>query len=183
MAHDVMTDPLQFLHSADPGLAGLGMSIPAGAATAITNGATRIAGAISQAGSAFRPIAAETLAARRARQLLINRTRGANFEREMVPPLDRVLDRLRPQITLRTKNAKFRVDFMGRHRKTGKIICVDCKSSQTARNTANQEVGYRELGQTGGEIAGAGKDPYLGGTELDPTETWIIRPGGRMPWE
>jgi len=183
MARDLVTDPLEFLHSADPGLAGLGMSLPAGAARAAANGFGGLARAVTRARSAYRSPPPETLAIRRARQLLTNKAKGAKFELKTAQELEPTIADLAPQITLRTKKSgiRVRVDLMGRDRRTGKTVCIDCKSSTTARLTPRQKQGFPEIEESGANVVGEGKRPYTEGFDVEPNKVRIIRPGEPQP--
>jgi filamentous hemagglutinin len=65
---------------------------------------------------------------------------------------------------------------MGRHRVTGKTVCIDCKSSATARLTPRQTKGYPEIEGSGATIAGEGKSAFPGGSAVEPLKVRIIRP-------
>ncbi|MBF0840078.1 hypothetical protein [Streptococcus acidominimus] len=57
------------------------------------------------------------------------------------------------------------------------IKIVDYKSSPTAPLTKNQKKGFPELQDYGGTVVGSGKEPFVGGTVIEPgTRVEIIRP-------
>ena len=58
----------------------------------------------------------------------------------------------------------------------GNIICIECKSSQTARLTENHKVGFPELEKSGAIIVEKGKSGFEGGTIIPLTKVEIIRP-------
>lgn len=80
------------------------------------------------------------------------------------------------EITIETnKGTKVRIDIMAKD-ENGNIKCIECKSSQTAPFTKNQEKGFPELKAEGGTIVGKGKPGFEGGTKIPPTEVEVVRP-------
>ncbi|MCG9537532.1 VENN motif pre-toxin domain-containing protein, partial [Providencia huaxiensis] len=80
------------------------------------------------------------------------------------------------EITIETnKGTKVRIDIMAKD-ENGNIKCIECKSSQTAPFTKNQEKGFPELKAEGGTVVGKGKPGFEGGTKIPPTEVEVVRP-------
>jgi hypothetical protein len=65
---------------------------------------------------------------------------------------------------------------MTRDQVTGKVGCVECKSSATAPFTANQISAFPEIERQGGTIIGRGKPGFEGGRRIDPTQIEVVRP-------
>ncbi|OCG42890.1 VENN motif pre-toxin domain-containing protein [Gilliamella sp. Bif1-4] len=80
------------------------------------------------------------------------------------------------EVTVETANGtKIRIDVISRD-KEGKIVCFECKSSDTAPLTPNQKVGFPDLEKNGGTIIGDGKPGFEGGTKIPPTKVDVVRP-------
>jgi hypothetical protein len=56
-----------------------------------------------------------------------------------------------------------------------KTRCIECKASETARETKNQRKAFAEIEKSGATIVGAGKPGYEGGMN-PPTKVDILRP-------
>lgn len=81
------------------------------------------------------------------------------------------------QVTVKTQSGtKTRIDIMGTN-SSGQVVCIECKSSETAPLTKNQTAGFPEIQQSGGIVVGNGKPGFPGGTAIPPTTVQIIRPG------
>ncbi|MBN8703777.1 MAG: hypothetical protein J0M08_11985 [Bacteroidetes bacterium] len=114
----------------------------------------------------------------KAKQVLQNAEKGANFEKEGIKKLSETQDNVVEQITVKSNKSgvKTRLDAVGTDKATGKVKLTDFKSSSTAPLTKNQKIGYPEIEEAGGIIMGKGKPPYVGGTEIPPTLVDIIKP-------
>jgi hypothetical protein len=65
---------------------------------------------------------------------------------------------------------------MGRDPRTGEPLCIECKSSETARLTPYQKKGFPEIEEGGATVVGAGKPDFPGGTVIPPTRVRVVRP-------
>ncbi len=85
------------------------------------------------------------------------------------------------EITIKTNSpdssgTRIRLDGIGRS-SDGKLKIVEYKSSPTAPLTKNQKKGFPELEEFGGTVVGKGKEPFIGGTVIEPgTKVEVIRP-------
>lgn len=111
-------------------------------------------------------------------QLATNRAAGAQFEQQSIQALEQQgVQDVSSQVTIRTQTGvKTRLDIMGRDPSSGELVCVECKSSDTAPLTPNQSAAFPEIGQSGGTVVGQGKPAFPGGTVIPPTRVQIIRP-------
>ena len=92
--------------------------------------------------------------------------------------LPKTQSQIQPQITVRSNGPsgkKVRLDVLGTDSKTGGIKMTDGKASPTAGLTPNQKKAYPELPKHGGVVVGQGKPPYVGGTNIPPTQVDVIR--------
>jgi hypothetical protein len=120
---------------------------------------------------------AEALAARRRAQLEVNKAAGAAFENKTAAGLERSGADFARQITLDTQSGlQTRIDFLSRSPGTREIRCIECKASETARETANQKEAFKEIADNGATIVGAGKPGYGGGMKIPATNVEILRP-------
>lgn len=60
---------------------------------------------------------------------------------------------------------------------------TEAKSSHTAPLTKNQKQAFPEIEKLGATVAGKGKEPYTGGTQIPPTKVEIVRPKAPHPSE
>jgi hypothetical protein len=121
--------------------------------------------------------AAEQLRAKRAAQLKVNGALGAAFEQASDAKLRASQLEFAPQITVRTPTgAETRLDFVTRDPVSKEIGCIECKGSEKARTTSNQNRAFPEIKQRGATIIGNGKPGFPGGTEIPPTQVQIWRP-------
>jgi len=82
-----------------------------------------------------------------------------------------------PQITVELPSGvQTRLDFVTRNRMTGKIRCMECKSSPTAPMTPNQAQAFSEMEQNEAIVVGEGKPGFLGGMKIPLTRVEIRRP-------
>jgi hypothetical protein len=118
------------------------------------------------------------LAARRRAQLEVNKAAGAAFEERTAAELSQREDiEFARQITVELPSgARARLDFVTRNRVTGEIKLIECKSSATARLTAEQKVAFREMKLHEATIVGEGKPGFPGGMKIPPTQVEIRRP-------
>ncbi len=120
---------------------------------------------------------AEQLAARRRAQLEVNKAAGVGFQNETADDLKRSGIDFAPQITLKTDSGlQTRLDFLAREPGEEKIRCIECKASETARETKNQKKAFAEIEKSGATIVGAGKPGYEGDMKIPPTKVEILRP-------
>lgn len=118
-----------------------------------------------------------TLDERRALQLAANKLAGEAFETQVGDELEAVATELGHELTLQTASgAKTRLDYLFRDPATNAIRCIECKASETAPLTPNQEVAFPEIESDGATIVGAGKPGFPGGTIIPPTRVEVIRP-------
>ncbi|MBF0819118.1 RHS repeat-associated core domain-containing protein [Streptococcus acidominimus] len=110
-----------------------------------------------------------------------NRQKGKRYEEREFPKFkEKQPDAVR-EITIKTnspdsKGTRIRVDAIG-HSTDDSIKIVEYKSSPTAPLTKNQKKGFPELQDYGGTVVGSGKEPFVGGTVIEPgTRVEIIRP-------
>jgi hypothetical protein len=124
---------------------------------------------------------AEELAARRRAQRKANKASGAEFERNSAEKLAALKLEFAPQITVETPSrARTRLDFMARDPMTDKIMCIECKSSETAPIKPGQRRAFREILKDGATIVGKGKPGFPGGMKVSPNQVQIWRPS-RQP--
>jgi RHS repeat-associated protein len=113
----------------------------------------------------------------KAEQLAANAKKGAAYESEVEQAFLRRGFEVGRQITIKTESGvSTRVDIMTRNPATGKIGCVECKSSATAPITTNQARAFPEIQISGGTITGAGKPGFPGGFSVPPTRVDVLRP-------
>ena len=121
--------------------------------------------------------AAEQLAARRRAQLEVNKATGAAFEDQTANGLEQRGASFGRQITLETQSGlQTRIDFLSRDPGEKRIRCMECKASETARETKNQKKAFKEIAESGAMIVGAGKPGYEGGMQIPATRVEILRP-------
>jgi hypothetical protein len=118
----------------------------------------------------------------RAERLEINRAAGAAFEKKQLQIEEEQghVD-VSPQVTVRTTSGtKTRFDIMARDPSSGDILCIECKSSDTAPVRPNQNRAFQEIEESGATVVGRGKPSFPGGTVIPPTRVQIIRPSRKM---
>ena len=120
----------------------------------------------------------EQLKKRRGEQLERNKEQGSTYARKEFSECKRSMGDLVDEITIvTTRGTRFRADAMGTNPTTGEIVILEFKSSQTARLTKNQKIGFKELYESGGKIVGKGKGKFHGGMEIPSgTEVKIRKP-------
>jgi filamentous hemagglutinin len=105
-----------------------------------------------------------------------NAEQGAAYEAKVGAELTTSADVVAPQITVKTASGtRTRVDFVTRDA-SGKISCVECKSSGTAPLTKNQARAFPEIAGTGATVVGRGKPGFSGGSLIPPAHVKIRRP-------
>ena len=115
-------------------------------------------------------------AAKKVEQVAKNNAKGAAFEKQIYQENPKNLVTQAQQVTIKTdSNIKTRVDIIGKN-KNGDIVCIECKSSQTAQLTKNQKKAFPEIEKSGGTIVGKGKPGFEGGTKIPPTKVEVVRP-------
>jgi hypothetical protein len=118
-----------------------------------------------------------TLGDRRAIQLAANKLAGEAFKNQVGDQLGTLGAKTADETTVQTiGGAKTRLDHLFRDPTTNAIRCIECKSSETAPLTPNQQVAFPEIESTGATIVGAGKPGFPGGTIIPPTRVEVIRP-------
>jgi hypothetical protein len=118
-----------------------------------------------------------TLSDRRAIQLAANKLAGDAFESEVGEQLEALRAESEHELTLQTESGvKTRLDYLARDPTTNAIRCIECKASETAPLTPNQEAAFPEIESSGATIVGAGKPGFPGGTIIPPTTVEVIRP-------
>jgi hypothetical protein len=112
-------------------------------------------------------------------QIKMNKAAGDAWEAEATElVLPKTQADIRPQITVNSNGPSrlsVRLDAVGKDRTTGEIVLSDMKASETAPLTRNQTIVYPELERHGGTVVGKGKAPYVGGTQVPPTQVTIMR--------
>jgi len=110
-------------------------------------------------------------------QILKNKIQGDAFEKAVKQKLQKTLDDVVEQITVKTKSGtKTRLDLVGKEKSTNLIKLTEAKSSSKAPLTENQKIAFPEIEKSGATVVGKGKEPYPGGTEIPPTKVDIVRP-------
>ncbi|MGD7247917.1 hypothetical protein ACQCRE_24655, partial [Ralstonia pseudosolanacearum] len=105
-----------------------------------------------------------------------NKAKGDAFENSVAKSYQDQYPEVGQQVTIRTGDGtRTRLDILARDQ-DGKIICAECKSSDTAPLTRNQKSGFPQIEETGGVIVGKGKPGFEGGTVIPPTKVDIVRP-------
>jgi filamentous hemagglutinin len=103
-----------------------------------------------------------------------NAAQGAAWEQAVLNDLQATQTNVVQQITVRTPSGvRTRLDFLGND-VTGAVIATEAKSSATAPLTIRQTAAFPEIQRSGAIVVGAGKPPFVGGTQIPP-ETVIIR--------
>ncbi|WP_231654761.1 hemagglutinin repeat-containing protein [Ralstonia solanacearum] len=109
-------------------------------------------------------------------QVVKNKFVGDAFEAEKFKEFQGRMAESAQQITVRTESGtKTRLDMIGRDA-NGKIACQECKASDTAPMTKNQEKAFPEIESGGAVVVGKGKPGFPGGTVIPPTKIDIVRP-------
>jgi hypothetical protein len=107
----------------------------------------------------------------------LNKTAGATFERTIAEKLSEQRLEFAQQITVETPSgARTRLDSLVRDPVTNEIICIEAKSSKTARVTRVQRRAFNEMLRDGATIVGDGKPGFPGGMKIPPTKVQILRP-------
>jgi hypothetical protein len=125
--------------------------------------------------------AAPTPPVSRADQIKANQAQGAKYADEQAALDSQRLDGFQQEITIRVtdpvtgESVKFRIDGIGRDPDTGKLVLLEYKSSPSAPLTGNQAQGFPIFQNYGGEVVGAGKGDFSGGTVLEPIKQVTIR--------
>ena len=110
-------------------------------------------------------------------QLNQNRIQGEKFENEVLKKLSKTQTNVTKQITVKTiSGVKIRLDIIGEDSVTWKIKISEAKSSAKAPFTTNQKLAFPEISKYGATVVGKGKIPFIGGTQITPTEIEIFRP-------
>jgi hypothetical protein len=118
-----------------------------------------------------------TLAERRAVQLAANKLAGQAFDNQVGGRIAALGVDAGDELTVETQSgARTRLDYLFRDPTTNGIRCIECKSSETAPLTPNQEIAFPEIEASGATIVGAGKPGFPGGTKIPPTKVEVIRP-------
>jgi filamentous hemagglutinin len=117
--------------------------------------------------------------ANEARQLVVNKAAGAEFEAYgKVNILSKSQTDVQPQVTIMSRGPsglKVRVDFLGTDVVTGEMRLSDMKASASAPFTGNQRRVYPEHEIYGGIIVSDSKPPYVRGTLTPPRPVDIFR--------
>ncbi len=80
-------------------------------------------------------------------------------------------------MTVKTQSGtRTRLDLMGRDANR-KVVCTECKASESAPLTKNQKIAFPEIEELGGVVVGKGKPGFPGWTKIPPTKVNVIRPG------
>ncbi|WP_241163376.1 filamentous hemagglutinin N-terminal domain-containing protein [Ralstonia solanacearum] len=109
-------------------------------------------------------------------QVVKNKFVGDAFEAEKFKEFQGRMAESAQQITVRTESGtKTRLDMIGRDA-NGKIVCQECKASDTAPMTKNQGKAFPEIESGGAVVVGKGKPGFPGGTVIPPTKIDIVRP-------
>lgn len=121
-----------------------------------------------------------------AKQVRANAEKGKEFEKQQFEKLLAEEPDTVGQITIKVNETgeRVRVDFASGKVKNGNAISpklTEAKASSTATFTKNQQTGYPNLAKNGGVVVGKGKEPFVGGTQLPPTEVNVARPEGTLP--
>jgi hypothetical protein len=109
-------------------------------------------------------------------KLEANKAAGDAWEREATAKLSDTQTDIRTQITIKSNGPsglRTRMDAVGQE--GSKVKLSEFKASEKAPLTHNQEVVHPELEKYGGTVAGKGKPPYVGGTQIPPTHVDVIR--------
>jgi hypothetical protein len=97
-----------------------------------------------------------TLPERRAVQLAANKLVGETFGNQFGDQLEALGVEKANEVTAQTMSgAKTRLDSLVRDPTTNAIRCIECKSSETAPLTPNQEAAFPEIESSGATIVGA----------------------------
>ena len=112
----------------------------------------------------------------RKQQIEKNRVAGEEYEQKVYDTVKNEMPDVVKQITVKTDSGtRTRIDLIGTD-KSGKIVCIECKASDTAPLTKNQKKAFPEISESGATIVGKGKDSFSGGTKIPPTNVIISRP-------
>ncbi|WP_321959630.1 hemagglutinin repeat-containing protein [Paraburkholderia tropica] len=107
-----------------------------------------------------------------------NKAKGDAFEANRINSYRSgdTIDKIETQVTLQVGDGtKTRMDIMTKD-KAGSIGCVECKSSEKAPLTPNQERAFPQIATGGAVVVGKGKPGFPGGTVIPPTTVEIVRP-------
>lgn len=68
-------------------------------------------------------------------------------------------------------------DMVGKD-KDGNWVCIECKSSDTAKLTKNQGEAFPEIAENGATVKSRNKEGLPYGTRIPPTNVEVRRPSG-----
>lgn len=111
-----------------------------------------------------------------------NRQSGRQAQEERHNELLKTHPETQQEITIRPYDDSGNlVDYNVRVDEINNDFFNEVKASETAPYTKNQQKGYELLQRNGGEIRGAGKPGFEGGTKLGPTPGYTTRSGKTVP--
>jgi hypothetical protein len=111
-----------------------------------------------------------------AEQLEKNKVKSREWEKETEADSVRQGLQVGTQITIQMPSAtRFRADILTRDPVTGRMSCIECKASEKAPLSEQQEKGFSEWKHSPGTIMGKGKPGFEGGLEIPPLEVQIKR--------
>lgn len=111
-----------------------------------------------------------------------NRKKGIKAQEERHNELIKTNPETQQEITIRPYDDNGNlVDYNVRVDELNNDFFNEVKASETAPYTKNQKQGYELLQRNGGEIRGAGKPGFKGGTPLGPTSGYTTRNGKTVP--
>ncbi len=109
-------------------------------------------------------------------RLKAKKAKGEAFEKEYGEKANKELKGVVDQITVKTESGvKTRLDFIGSDKEKG-VVCIECKSSETAPLTKNQKIAFPEIEKTGATVVGNGKGDFTAGVKIPAVKVKIVRP-------
>ncbi|MBP3194476.1 MAG: hypothetical protein J6M05_02265, partial [Cardiobacteriaceae bacterium] len=114
----------------------------------------------------------------KAEQLAENKAKGKEFEEVQLNEKTNNGHSLETQIYMETDTGKRTIMDMAGTDKDGNFVCIECKSSETAKLTTNQQEAFPEIAKNGATVKSKNKESLPYGTRIPPTDVEIIRPSG-----
>lgn len=108
--------------------------------------------------------------------MIRNAAQGREFQNAVAADTALTDTNVVQNVTVRTQSGvRTQIDVVSTN-PAGQVVLTEAKSSATAPLTRAQAAAHPEIAQSGATVAGKGKPPYVGGTQIPPTEVKIVRP-------
>ena len=107
-----------------------------------------------------------------------NNQKGKNYERVEYNKEVNNGNSFEQQVYVETDNGNRTILDMAGTDKDGHFVCIECKSSDTARLTKKQQPAFPEITESGATVKSKNKESLPYGTRIPPTDVEIRRPSG-----